>query len=121
MIQAPRTNAKLDAIREKRAQERAERELGRIAMLSWMLPLIAVAVAFATVEGFHRHVQIIGILNILVVLYSSTCSIRTWVNYARVRRVGLLVAAISGTLINLTLLIGLGWMVSLLIIRFGFS
>ncbi len=121
MIQAPRTNDKLEAIREKRAQERAARELGRIAMMSWMLPLIAIAVAFAAVEAFHRHVQIIGILNILVVLYSSTCSIRTWVNYAKVRRVGVLVAAICGTLINLTLLVGLAWVVSLLIIRFGFS
>jgi hypothetical protein len=103
---------KLDKIKERREKDREEIQMGKTALLSWTLPLTAFLLAILLVEIFHVKPLIIGGVNVLIIIYASTCSIRTWISYAKTKKTSLLLVAILGSLINLLLLVVLGYAIS---------
>jgi hypothetical protein len=115
-----KTKTKLEMMREKRVQDRAASAITSIAMQSWILPLGATGLAIAASAIINSKLAWLSIATIIVILYSSTCSIRTWINYAQGKSRGLLVPAVIGSLINLFLLCTVAFALSLIIAKFGF-
>jgi hypothetical protein len=104
-----------EAIKEKRARNRAIESINRIATMSWLLPLLAIGLAFTAAAIVNKHLVIIGIVNVCIVLYSSTCSIRTWVNYAELKRRDLFITALAGSIVNLSALAILGLAIAMIL------
>jgi uncharacterized membrane protein len=103
----PPVNNRAEELRVKREAAQAERRAKSIALQACLLPFLVVAIAIAGVAMLGRPNLILGLINMAIVIYGATCTIRTWVNIARKQR-GLIVQAVIGTLLNGGLLAAIG-------------
>lgn len=110
----PVPSARGEEIRAKREAEKAERKAKGIALQACLVPflvLVVVAIAFSVM---NRPNIVVGLINLTIILYSSFCTVRTWINISQKCR-GLWFMAIIATVINLPLLGLVGLMVARLL------
>jgi hypothetical protein len=111
----PSHDIRLDKSRARRALDLQVKKAQSAAHAAWILPIVTFCVAIVGLEIFKWPKMVFGSVNIILILISSSFTIRTWVNIVKNKIPGLWFGAIAGTILNGLLLFVLGWAIAFLI------
>lgn len=98
----------------KREEQRRIAKIRSIAFQAWLLPILTVGVALLCVVIFKRPNLIMGLVNLALIIYASTCTIRTWVNIRR-GEPGLWLQVLFATVFNGLMLTAIGFTIAAVI------